>query len=181
MKRLTPIIALIAVLLTGLLAAGSAFARKGPGGPGGHDGPRAEFNLRMLERAAGQLGLDDATLDRIKDRVYQAEKKGIDLRAKLELAKLELRRTLDADAPPKDEAMKRIAEVGRLETELRQHQIGLMLDVKAMLTPEQRQMLEKMRGERAGRGKVGKRGKRGKRGRGMGPPDAPAPPAPPGE
>lgn len=176
MKRLTPTFALIALLLTGLLAAGSAFARKGPehGGPVG-----AEFNLRMLERAAGRLGLEDATLGKIKDRVYQAEKKGIDLRARLELAKLELRRTLDADAPSKDDAMKRIAEVGRLETELRQHQIGLMLDVKAMLTPEQRQMLEQMRGERAARGKAGKRGKRG--GRGMGPPDAPAPPAPPGE
>lgn len=166
---------LIVTTLVALLAfAGTALARKGPGHHG-PDGPRAEFNLRMLERAAGHLGLDDATLTRIKDRVYQAEKKGIELKAQLELAKLELRRLLDSDAPSKDEAMRRVAEVGDLETKLRQHQIGLMLDVRAMLTPEQRKKLEQMRGKRGHRGKRGRRGERGERGPGGpdGPPDRP--------
>jgi len=183
MRRLTRTETLIplAVLLAGLLIGGIALARKGPGGPGGPAGPRAEFNLRMLERASGQLGLDDATLSRIKDRVYESEKIGIDLKAKLELAKLELRRVLDEDNPPRDTAMKRIAAVGDLETRLRQHQIGLMIDVRAMLTAEQRTMLKQMRTER--RGKRGKRGKRGERGRrGQPPADGPASPdGPPGD
>lgn len=175
MKRLTRptiLIPFALVLAALLVAGGTALARKGPGHRGGPDGPRAEFNLRMLERAAGQLGLDDATLSRIKDRVYESEKTGIDLKAKLELAKLELRRALGADEPVKADVMKRVAEVGDLETRLRQHQIGLMLDVRAMLTPEQRKQLKQMRGER--RERRGKRGKRGKRERrGPGGPDGP--------
>lgn len=169
-------VALFTLTLAAAVALGGpAFARKGPGGP---DGPRAELNLRMLERAADRLGLDEPTLDRIKERVYQAEKTGIDLKAKLELARLELRRTLDADTPAKDAVMKRIDEVGRLETDLRKHQIGLMLDVKAMLTPEQRRELEKM-SRRGGRELREKRGKRERQMRRSRAGDRPAPPAPP--
>lgn len=131
--------------------------------PGRRGGPPAEMNLRMLERAADRLGLDEATLDRIKLRVYEAEKVGIDLKAKFELAKLELRRALDADTADKAAVMGRIEEVGRLETELRKHQVGLMMDVHAMLTPEQRTKLKQM--TRRARGERGKRrGKRGKKG-----------------
>ena len=180
MKSRAKIIIPLALVLAALMAVGGvALARKGPGGPGGHGGPKAELNLRMLERAAGQIGLEDATLSQIKDRVYESEKKGIDLKAKLELAKLELRRALDGDNPVKADVMKRVAEVGDLETRLRQHQIGLMLDVRALLTPEQRKQLKQIRSERranrAKRGKRGKRGERGERGRrgGRGGPDGP--------
>lgn len=162
MTRRTPLLLTLALFAFGALAVpGAALARKG-------DGPRAEMNLRMLERAAERLELDDATLTAIKDQVYEAEKAGIDLKAQLERAKLELRRVLDQDTPAKGDVMSRIDEVGRLETALRKHQIGLMIDVKAMLTPEQRKALKKMtrRGERR-RGKAGRRGKgkdRGERG-----------------
>lgn len=138
-------------LLCALLCAAPAVARPGPGGPG--ERPRAELDLRLLERSAEQLGLDEATLDRIKARVYEAEKTGIDLKARLEHAKLELRRALDDEAPAKADVLARIEEVGRLETELRKHQVGLMIDVRAMLGPDQRDALRKMT----------RRGKRGRR------------------
>lgn len=140
-------------LLCALTLAAPALAGPGDDGPR-RDGPRAELNLRLLERSAEQLGLDEATLDRIKTRVYEAEKTGIDLKARLELAKLDLRRALDDDETAKAEVMKRIDDVGRLETELRKHQVGLMIDVRAMLTAEQREALRKMT----------RRGKRGRRG-----------------
>lgn len=143
----------IFALLCALTLAAPALAGPGDDGPR-RDGPRAELNLRLLERSAEQLGLDEATLDRIKTRVYEAEKTGIDLKARLELAKLDLRRALDDDETAKAEVMKRIDDVGRLETELRKHQVGLMIDVRAMLTPEQREALRKMT----------RRGKRGRRG-----------------
>lgn len=151
---------------------GQALARKGDRG--------AKLNLRMLERAADRLGLDDATLKQIEDRVYEAEKRGIELKSQLELAKLELRRVLDQDAPDKAAAMKRIEDVGRLETALRKHQMGLMIDVKTMLTPDQRKMLRTLtrRGERGKR-----RGHRGRRGGPDGPDGrgGPGGDGPPGE
>lgn len=143
----------IFALLCALTLAAPALAGPGDDGPR-RDSPRAELNLRLLERSAEQLGLDEATLDRIKNRVYEAEKTGIDLKARLELAKLDLRRALDDDETAKAEVMKRIDDVGRLETELRKHQVGLMIDVRAMLTPDQREALRKMT----------RRGKRGRRG-----------------
>ena len=128
-------------LALALCTLAATLAHAGPGQRGEH-GPGAD--VRLLERSAEQLGLDEATLARIKDRVYEAEKIGIDLKAQLKLQKLELRRALDDDNHAKADVMKRIEEVGRLETELRKHQIGLMIDVRAMLTAEQRDALRKM-------------------------------------
>ena len=94
---------------------GQALARKGDRG--------AKLKLRMLERSADRLGLDDATLRQIKDRVYEAEKRGIELKSQLELAKLELRRVLDQDAPDKAEAMQRIEDVGETDDPREQRRV----------------------------------------------------------
>lgn len=139
---------------------GAAFARKGP-----PDGGGPKLNLKMLDRVAPRLGLSDEVLAQIKARVYEAEKVSIELKAQLELAKLEMHRALDAESPAKAKVMQHIEAVGTLHTELRKHEVGLMLDVRAMLSPDQRAKLRQMTGERhrARRGKRGPRGKRGER------------------
>lgn len=162
------------LLMVGLALAvpGSALARKGPPG---ERGPK--LSLKTLDRIAPQLGVEDAVLAQIKTRVYEAEKRSIELKAQLELAKLEMHRALDAESPDKAAVMGHIEAVGRLHTDLRKHEVGLMLDVRAMLTPEQRKTLRTLsarrdrgrRGKRGPRGQRGKRGPRGPDGRGGGP------------
>lgn len=158
------------LMLLCLLVPTATLARPGGGGGRGH------FNPKMLMHAADMLELDDETRKRIKDLVYDSEKAGIELRARVKAAELELHRALDAEAPDRSEVMKRVEEVGTLKVEMQKHRFGLMLDVRGLLTPEQVRKLKTMRHEfrerrRHQRRKRGKERRRGRRGGGDGPPD----------
>jgi Spy/CpxP family protein refolding chaperone len=98
----------------------------------------------FLEQVAIELKVDDATLAKIKDRIYAAEKEHIELRAQAGTARLELRRMLDADQPERAKVLKQVDVVGEIETKLRKNRIGLLLSVRELLTPEQRGKLERM-------------------------------------
>ncbi len=148
-------IALAASLLfVGLAQAkGNKHSKRGPGGM---------LTPRNIDRVAAKLNLDEATVTQLKDRVYAAEKEGIGLKAQLEEARLELRRALDNADPDRATVMNKIDEVGRLHTALRKHKTGLMLDLRAMLTPDQRAELKALMEKRRKRWKKGHR-KGGKR------------------
>ncbi len=142
------------LLFVGLAQAkGNKHSKRGPGGM---------LTPRNIDRVASKLNLDEATVTKLKDRVYAAEKEGISLKAELENARLELRRTLDSAEPDRAEVMANIDAVGRLHTTLRKHKTGLMLDLRAMLTPGQRAELKSLMEKRRKRWKKGKR-KGGKR------------------
>lgn len=166
--------ALFLTLLSALLlASGAAFA-----GPGGR-GPDALLDPGRLDRAAERLGLDDATLEKVKARAYAAQKEAITAKAELKVARIELHRLLDADAPDKAAALAQVDRVGQLESALRRLKVSALLDIRGMLTPEQRAQLKTMK--RGRRGRDGRRGRGPRRGR-RGPPDAPPPPpSPPGD
>ncbi len=124
-----------------LLAPAAAYA--GPRGGGG----AGRMSPRMLAHAADALDLDDGTRTRVKDLVYAAQKAGIEMRARLKAAELELHRVLDGEAPDRAAVMKRVEEVGTIKVELAKHRFGLMLDVRALLTPDQVRKLKTMRNE----------------------------------
>ncbi len=137
------------LLFVGLAQAkGNKHSKRGPGGM---------LTPRNIDRVASKLSLDEATVTQLKDRVYAAEKEGIGLKAQLEEARLELRRALDSAEPQRDVVMAKIDEVGRLHTAVRKHKTGLMLDLRAMLTPAQRAELKELMQKRRKRWKKGKR------------------------
>ena len=162
---------LTAIAATTMFAmmASPAMAEHGHGR--GHGQGGFMMNPQMLERAAAKIGLDDNTLRLIKDKVYTAKKQSIPLKAELETTELELRRALDSDAPDRATVMKLVDSVGTLKTQLTKVKLGVMLDIKGMLTQEQIGKLKAMRHEF--HGKKGKRQKKGRRERGerRGPPD----------
>ncbi len=166
--RALSLMMLSAVLLVG----GAAWA-----GPGGR-GPDALLDPGRLDRAAERLGLDDGTLAKVKARAYAAQKEAITAKAELKVARIELHRLLDTDAPDKEAVLAQVERVGQLETALRRLKVSALLDIRGMLTPEQRAKLKTMK--RGRRDREGRRGRRGPRDR-RGPPDAPPPPPPPGE
>ena len=142
------------LLFVGLAQAkGNKHSKRGPGGM---------LTPRNIDRVASKLSLDEEVVTRLKERVYAAEKKGIGLKAELEEARLELRRALDNSEPDRASVMSKIDEVGRLHTALRKHKTGLMLDLRAMLTPAQRSELKSLMEKRRKRWKKGNR-KGGKR------------------
>jgi len=135
-----------------LLAPGFASAQPGGMGPGGHGRGRGpgEMGPGKMIVIAERLGVSDATLRRIKDKVFAAREQSIDLRGNVDKARLQLHRLLDADAPDESAIMKQIDAIGKLEIQLRKSRIGLMLSVHKLLTPAQRKQLRQLMAEHRG-------------------------------
>ncbi len=150
-----------ALLLTlGLAVPGIAFAcGGGPGGKMGKRGPGPGKMVRMLEKNADALGIEQATLDQIKGVLDANKAEAESLRADVKAARQALREAMQADSPDKQAVLALQSEVGAAKQAAAQHRLSVMLDVKALLTPEQKAAIQEKRAER--RGKRGKRGKRG--------------------
>jgi len=122
----------------------------------------------MIEKVAGELGLQEATLKKIRDLAYETEKKSIEFDSQLETAFLDLRRLMDADQPDEKKVMGQVDKIGALEIQLKKLHIKTLLSVREMLSPEQRQklkqlMMQKHRRKRFGPDKrPGRPGHRGK-------------------
>jgi Spy/CpxP family protein refolding chaperone len=125
---------------------------RGRGGPHGRGGPGGGVeqlaNPDRIDGIAERIGLDDATVKRIKDIVYDAHKEEIQLKAAMKTARVDLRRALDDDAPDRAKVMRLVERVGDAGVKHQQHRIGTMLDIRALLTPDQVKQLAQMRRER---------------------------------
>ena len=144
----------ILLLAFGLLIPLNASAKKGGG-----------FKIKAIERAAGELGIDDETLSRIKSIMYEGRRGGVDLRAQLEKARIDLHERMDQADPDRAQVMAAIERLGKLQIKMKQHRAGIMLSVRALLTPEQRRglkaFMEKKRRNRKGNKRRQKRSHRG--------------------
>jgi Spy/CpxP family protein refolding chaperone len=129
------------IFATALVTATTAIA--GGDGPGRrhHAPPPID---RILENHAEELGIDETTLEAVRDIAAraQAEEKPFHeaLRAEREALHEELRR----DAPDLDAVMKQADAVGAAETALHKRRLQTLLEVRAILTPDQRQGLVKL-------------------------------------
>ena len=174
-------LALGAMLLAGMGAAEAvAGERRGPppaptapppphgeeGGPddrGGPGGMNPREGLRLLKEHAKELGISDATLTQIKEIARKGRDSRAPLDDRLEDARDKMRELMQSDSPDKAKVMAAIEEAGRAEIALRQHDVEVLLQIRALLTPEQREAVKKMmRDERGGRGPRGE-GRRGGR------------------
>lgn len=144
----------IAALLAGMAIASTGFAQPdfgGPapgGGPGGRGGPpRGAGPDRFIEEHAAQLGLDDETLQAIDGVVEESRERGRELSEDLREMHREMRDLLSQDAPEKSAVMQQAEAIGQAETELHKHRLAALLEIRAMLTEEQRAELTRIREE----------------------------------
>jgi len=125
--------------------------------------------LRLLKEHAKELGISDATLNQIKELARKGRDSRAPLDDKLEDARDKMRDLMQSDSPDRGKVMAAIEEAGRAEVALRQHDVDVLLQIRALLTPEQREAMKKlMREERGGRGPRGGRGDGPGRGEGRG-------------
>lgn len=144
---------LLLAAAVGLASSASAGDEMGPPGTRRfHRGPPPIE--RMLERHAQRLGLDGATRAEIRHIAEAAEPQSLELHERLRELHGEMRRLLGQDAPDVAAVMGQAERIGALEIELQQHRLRTMLQVRALLTREQRQELvrihEEMRAKRRG-------------------------------
>jgi Spy/CpxP family protein refolding chaperone len=132
-----------------------------------HDGKGPKKNpLEMIERHADKLGIDDGTLEAIWEIADAGRTEGRQFRRSLRQLRKELREMLRSDEPDRVAVMAQVDAIGEIDVALRKHDLNILLDVRTLLTSEQKKALDELRRKR---GKDGLRGKgnRGPRGGGM--------------
>ncbi len=130
-----------ALLLTWSVAS-LAIAFPGDGHPPGFE-PRPE---EMISRHARELGIDAATIEEIRalGEQHRAEREVI--AKELRQQKRALRTLLESERPSEPEAIALARKIGTLETDLSVARLSAMMQIHALLTPEQNAALrEKMR------------------------------------
>ena len=125
--------------------------------------------LRLLKEHAKELGISDATLDQIKELARKGRDSRGSLDDRLDDARDKMRDLMQSDSPDRTKVMAAIEEAGRAEIALRQHDVEVLLQIRALLTPAQREAMKKlMQEERGGRGPREGRGDGPGRGEGRG-------------
>ena len=117
---------------------------------GRHGPPPIE---KVLERHADELGLGADTRETIRAIAAKARADEAPLDEQLRALHGEMRQLLDCESPKLEDVMQSADRIGAAETELRKHRLRTMLEVRALLTPEQREKLVKIFEERRGRRK----------------------------
>jgi Spy/CpxP family protein refolding chaperone len=131
----------------GMMHGGRGGMRGGPGmmrggrgmGPGLGGGMQRGALLEELE-------LTDAQREKLGDLRDAQMRRGIQARADLRIAALDLRKLLIADKPNRVAIDAQIDRIARMQADLHKAQVASMLEARSVLTPEQRQKLRALRG-----------------------------------
>jgi Spy/CpxP family protein refolding chaperone len=115
--------------------------------PGGGRRPMPSLD-RLLERHAERLGLDDATEARIRAIADARRDEGERLAERVRALHGEMHALLDQDAPDTDAVMRQAEAIGAAETEMHKQRLATLLEIRALLTPEQRRELVRIFEER---------------------------------
>lgn len=144
----------ISVLIASVLVLVASQALARPPGPPHHGGPAPGPPPldRILEHHAEELGIDEATLDAIAELVETIRPELIKKHDEIRDLRRGFHELLEADEPDRELVLQQIEIIGEAEIELHKLEIEMLLDIRSMLTPEQRAALEAFVKERGGPG-----------------------------
>ena len=123
-------------------------------GDPGMGGPAAGLRMRraMLAMRLARLDLSDEQRGRLAAIRDHQQRKAIQARADLAIARLDLRALLRADNPQGTAIDAQIDRLARMRAELAKSRVAAMLEGRSVLTPEQRQQLRRPLRPRQGDG-----------------------------
>lgn len=137
--RTTSHILVVCVLLTALTAPG--ISRAGAERPPRNTSARPE---RFIAEYAERLGLDQQTLATIRTLVEASRAQAEPLRAELRQAYAQMRALLSQEVPSEAAVMQQADAIGALELAARKQRLQVMLQIRGLLTPAQRQELVRL-------------------------------------
>ena len=118
--------------------------RRGSHGKGHHSGPHPGH---FIEKQAERLGLDDQTRQRIRQIADESHTRGQTIQESLRQTHTEMRQLLEQDMPDEAAVLQQAEKIGKLRTDKQKNRLTAMLQIRALLTPAQRQTLTELRRE----------------------------------
>jgi len=112
------------------------------------DGPR-------LERLAKALDLTGAQRTKMREAGERQMRRGIQERADLAIARLDLRQLVRADKPDQKAIDAQVDKLAGMRAQLQKERLAVMLEMRSMLTDAQRAKLKELRATRQFKGKPG--------------------------
>ena len=135
-------IAAIALIAAAAMAFGSRHATARPHG-GGMCGAHGAM-LEKLERDVAGLGLEQKELDAAYQLIDQARRDKRPLDGEVRTAHEQMRTLLEQDQPNVDAVTSQAEKIGSLTTQARKIELRTVVQVRNLLTPEQRKQLDGM-------------------------------------
>jgi Spy/CpxP family protein refolding chaperone len=99
---------------------------------------------RFIAEYVERLGLDQETLKTIRTIVDASWVQGETLRTELRQAQIQMRTLLSQETPNEAAVMQQADAIGALELTIRKQRLQVMLQIRALLTPAQRQELVRL-------------------------------------
>jgi Spy/CpxP family protein refolding chaperone len=137
--------ALALVLGCLLLAGGSAFAQAAPETPGPDPIGQNLFPPDLVFAQAGAIGLTDTQKANIQSAVLGAQSRFVLYHPRLQQATQTMGRLLGQSRVADAQVLAQLDKVLSLEREVKRTQIGLMVRIKNILTPDQQAKLRQLR------------------------------------
>ena len=113
----------------------------------------------LLRRHADQLGISEDVLEQVEAMVSEVKDSQRTLRRDIKKLKIDVHYEMEQDNPDRQKVMNLVRESGELKIKQHQARIGVLLDIRALLTPAQREGLERLMKERRKAKRGGKRGR----------------------
>jgi len=108
-----------------------------------HRGP-GEFDARY----ADQLGLDAEVREKIQQVVADSKERNTVLRKELRAARNHIHELLEVPQPVESEVMANADQIADIEADMHKNRLRALLEIRNLLTPEQRQQLIELRAQR---------------------------------
>lgn len=124
-------------------------------------GQRGPLPHELLRQHADRLKLTEDVLNEIEAIVSRVEESQRVLRRDIKKLKIDVRYEMEQDSPNRDKIMSLIRESGELKIKQHQTRTSVLLDIRALLTPEQRRQVQELMRERRHQMRGGKKGRRG--------------------
>jgi Spy/CpxP family protein refolding chaperone len=145
--RFSTAIAAILIVIPFIATPGPALAK----GPFGERGPGRHME-HFLEQEAEELGLDDETKATIRKLLEEGREQAREFDDALHEARSVVHDLLSQDVADEEAVMRQAEIIGQIETERSKHRLKTLMEIHALLTPEQRALLREKREQKRGRG-----------------------------
>jgi Spy/CpxP family protein refolding chaperone len=130
-----------------LLLLSLSFTAPAWAGRGAEDAAKA-LTSNSFDDVAAELALSDTQRTQVSDAIYASNSARVDLDARAQKARLQVRHLLAADPIDEKAVLKAVDALSAAEAEVRKNRVQLLLDIRETLTPEQWRKLLELRKER---------------------------------
>ena len=137
---------LISLLVVALLAL-PTMALAGPGFKRGFKHGFKRMNPVIMKKVLKDAGCSDQQIRRIETLKDETERKTLDIKHEVEKARLDMKQLMQADNPDRAAIFKQIDKIGALRLQMKKNRVGLILDIRKELTPEQWKQVQMLKAE----------------------------------